>query len=169
MSAFDKQRFLRLLRFWRAHFEQEAERRLVEHALCEMLGQEHDCGEDCPARPPGWARALRARMDAMAETMRRTGPPPVAGDVFTDAVSGLPPIATPGEVAGALGLHPRTVTKAIELGQLKAIDLGEGGGRGRSSALRIARLSVLDFLRRRAGLPGAPGPARRRPRPTQNT
>lgn len=85
-------------------------------------------------------RALRA------EVARRATPYEGTVDWIEDVVSALPPLLEQGEAAKALGVDPRTIRRMINRGELKSVDVGEGG-RGRSCGVRIPRVAIADFLR----------------------
>lgn len=87
-------------------------------------------------------RALRA------EVARRTSPYEGTADWIEDVVSALPPLLEQGEAAKALGVDPRTIRRMINRGELKSVDVGEGG-RGRSCGVRIPRASIAEFLRQK--------------------
>ncbi|MBX3465509.1 MAG: helix-turn-helix domain-containing protein [Planctomycetes bacterium] len=85
-------------------------------------------------------RALRA------EVARRATPYEGTVDWIEDVVAALPPLLEQGEAAKALGVDPRTIRRMINRGELKSVDVGEGG-RGRSCGVRIPRVAIADFLR----------------------
>jgi excisionase family DNA binding protein len=87
-------------------------------------------------------RALRA------EVARRATPYEGTADWIEDVVSALPPLLEQGEAARALGVDPRTIRRMINRGELKSVDVGEGG-RGRSCGVRIPRAAIADFLRQK--------------------
>lgn len=106
-----------------------------------------------PDRPTEDAlTSLADEMRALREEVARRASPYQGGDWVADIVSSLPPLLDQGEAAKALGVDPRTVRRMIRRGDLKAVDVGEGG-RGRSCGVRIPRGTIADFLRGKAKHP----------------
>lgn len=91
------------------------------------------------------ANELRA---IRAEVSRRATPYEGTADWIEDVVSTLPTLLDQGEAAKVLGVDPRTIRRMIIRGELKSVDVGEGG-RGRSCGVRIPRASIADFLRQK--------------------
>lgn len=59
-----------------------------------------------------------------------------------DIISHIPPSASLGEVARALGVSSRTVARWVETGQLSSLKIGK--------SVRVPRLAVAEFLASRA-------------------